>query len=162
MPDLVRKFEQMVSVSGGGPGPPPAAAPPTDKEKIDWLYSILTILDAKAGALLSFNGLLLAAASLMYNKIADAVPWLRVPSLLLILVILLAAALCLLVAQMSYPFLGAITLGTRSNANEIAGLERAVDIRTHRLRSAWRVSIGVVLLFMCFIIVVVLTALDLI
>src|SRR5579863_8245158 len=68
---IVQKFQQMVRVSAGTLGPPhPGAAPsPTDRETVDWLYSVLTILDSKAGALLAFDGLLLAAASLVYEKI---------------------------------------------------------------------------------------------
>lgn len=53
--EIVQKFEQMVRVSAGVAGPPPPAGSPTDKEKIDWLYSVLTILDSKAGDLLAFD-----------------------------------------------------------------------------------------------------------
>lgn len=155
MSEIVQKYVQMIRDSGGGPGPPPQPAPPTDKEKIDWLYSVLTILDAKAGALLTFDGLLLAAASLMYEKIADTLPVLKVPSLVLILVALFAALLCLLVAQISYPFLGGIRLGVNSNAAEIRALGQAVETRTRLLGYAWRVSIVAVGVFMFFVLLVV-------
>jgi uncharacterized transporter YbjL len=146
----------MVVHSGAAAGQP-AAAPPPDKEKIDWLYSLLTILDAKAGALLAFDGLLLAAASLMYDKIGEKVEILRVPALLLIVVALFAALLCLYVARMSYPFLGAITLGQQSNAAEIAGLETAVERRTELAGYAWLLSVVTVVFFIVLVLAAIAT-----
>jgi hypothetical protein len=133
--ELVRKFEQMFVVSGTIHGVPGTA--PTDMEKVNWLYSVLTILDGKAGALLAFDGLMLAAEALMYDKMSEKIDWLHPYSLLLVLVTLVAALLCLFVAQVSYAFLGNIVLGTPDNTAEITELERVAEIRTGRLGMAW-------------------------
>ena len=154
MANIVQRFEQMVAVSGGGEGPPDRHAPPTDKEKIDWLYGVLTILDGKAGALLAFDGLLLAAEALMYEKMSEQVHWLQLPSLLLILLTLFAALLCLYVARVSYPFLGSVALGVRSNAAEIKGLGDVVESRTDLLGLAWKFALAALWLFIALVLVV--------
>jgi hypothetical protein len=77
MPDLIQKYSQMVRISTGLVPPHPGgfvAPVPSDKEKVDWMYGVLTILDTKASVLLSFDGLLIAAASLLYDKLSDAIP----------------------------------------------------------------------------------------
>jgi hypothetical protein len=139
---VVRRFEQMARVSAAAVG-----AAPTDKEKIDWLYGVLTILDSKAGALLAFDGLLLAAASFMYEKISEGSAALKALSLLTIVIALVAASLCLYVARVSYPFLGDITLGTNDNAAEIESLGKAVEARTTILSWAWKASVAAVMFF---------------
>jgi hypothetical protein len=141
---IVRKFEQMVRVSNGAKGPPTAGGPsgPTDMEKVNWLYNVLTILDNKARALLTFDGLLFAGSSAMYDKMT--VGWLKYASEAMIVIALVAASLCLFVAVVSYPFLGEVNLGTYDNTREIEALGEAVEKRTSRLRNAWRVSVGVV------------------
>lgn len=146
---IVRKFEQMFRVSAGATAPPAtgAAPSPTDREKIDWLYSILTILDGKAGALLAFDGLLLAAASLMYDKISEGSTALKVLSLATIIIALVAACLCLYVARVSYPFLGDIVLNSYDNAAEIESLGKAVEARTTFLSWAWMASVAAVIFF---------------
>lgn len=71
---VVQRFERMIQTSAtkaeprqGQPSPPP----PADAETIKWLYDVLTILDSKAGALLAFDGLLLAAEALMHEKMLE-------------------------------------------------------------------------------------------
>jgi hypothetical protein len=147
---IVQKFQQMVRVSAGTLGPPHhgAAPSPTDRETVDWLYSVLTILDSKAGALLAFDGLLLAAASLVYEKISEGSPILRTLALGTIAIALLAASLCLYVARVSYPFLGDITIGTFDNSVEIESLGRAAEARTTILSWAWKASVAAVVLFL--------------
>lgn len=147
---IVQKFEQMFRVSGGALGPPAPGgiAGPSDLEKIKWLYDVLTILDSKAGALLAFDGLLLAAETLMYGEKIDG---LHVPILALILLTLVAALVCLFVAQVSYAFLGNIRLGHYANASEIDMLGEVVETRTHRLWWGWRLSVIAVV---CFIVLV--------
>jgi hypothetical protein len=94
------------------------------------LYDVLTILDSKAGALLAFDGLLLAAASLMYEKIAEGSLALKSISLFMIVVGLFAAALCLYVARVSYSFFGDVDVTADNNTREIESLGRAVEVRT--------------------------------
>jgi hypothetical protein len=150
---ILQKYVQMLQVSARAGAPAPPTGTPTEKERIDWLYSILTILDTKAGALLAFDGLLLAAASFMYEKMSENMALLKVLALGLILVALLAALLCLLVAQMSYSFLGRITVGTLDNTAEINELERVAEQRTKYLWVAWGVSVGAVLFFMLVVVI---------
>jgi hypothetical protein len=147
MADILQKYSQMIFVAtGNNPG---------DKERIDWLYSILTILDTKAAALLSFDALILAAASLMYDKMSDVLfaKWL---SLLLIVVSLLAAILSLIVAKMSYSFLGKIIVGDLNNTREINSLEEVTEFRTRMLVSAWWLSMISVCVFIAVVIVYVI------
>jgi hypothetical protein len=142
--EVVQKYEQMVRVSAGAPGPPTPGGPagPSDLEKVNWLYGVLTILDNKARALLTFDGLLFAGSSAMYDK--STVGFLKYASEAMIVLALVAALACLFVAVVSYPFLGRITVGAYDNAAEIETLGQAVETRTARLRIAWRVSVAVV------------------
>lgn len=153
--EIASKYVQMFRVSAGAttplPDPPPG---PTDMEKINWLYNVLTILDGKAGALLAFDGLLLAAEALMYDKIAEKADWLHFPALALIGLTLLAALLCLFVAQVSYAFLGKIDLGDYDNTAEIGKLGEIAGARTHRLWWAWGFSVAAVIFFIFLVVVV--------
>jgi hypothetical protein len=152
---VVQRFERMIQTSAtkaeprqGQPSPPP---PPADAETIKWLYDVLTILDSKAGALLAFDGLLLAAEALMHEKMLEKMDWLHPYSLALILFTLVTALLCLFVAQVSYDFLGNIDLDKHDNTVEIDGLGKVVELRTTRLGLAWGFSVIAVI---CFIILV--------
>jgi hypothetical protein len=147
--EIVQKFEHMFRVSTGANGPPaPGGAPsPTDMEKVGWLYNVLTILDGKAGALLAFNGLLLAAEALMYDKMSDKIGWLHYASLVLMIITVVAALLCLFVAHVSYAFLGKIDLSVYDNRAEIDKLGTVAQKRTYLLWLGWGLSVAAVLLF---------------
>jgi hypothetical protein len=150
----------MFRVSAGATAPPaPGATPlpgPTDMEKINWLYSVLTILDQKAGALLAFDGLLLAAEALMYDKMSEKVDWLHYASLVLMLITVIAALLCMLVAQISYAFLGKIDLTLYDNGAEIDELGAVAQVRTHRLWRGWWLSVAAVVLFIVLVLIFLL------
>jgi hypothetical protein len=156
---ILQKFAHMFRVNAGATGPGDDPAGPTDKEKIDWLYSVLTILDGKAGALLAFDGLLVAAEALMYDKLAAQADFLHYASLLLILLTLAAALLCLFVAHMSYDFLGKIDLAVYSNAAEIDELARLAEARTRRLWAGWNLSVLSVFGFMVLLIIFLFSSL---
>jgi hypothetical protein len=152
---VVQKFEQVFRVNGRTdpvlPVPAAALGPlPNDKDKMDWLYGALTILDTKAGALLAFDGLLLAAEALMYETF-DKIPWLRPYSLPLIFLTLVAALVCLFVAYISYAFLGKVTLGVYDNTAEIQKLAGAVELRTVKLWVGWSLSLLSVFYFIFMI-----------
>jgi hypothetical protein len=160
---LVRKYVQMFRVSGRtvhGVGAVTLGPAPSDMETVKWLYEMLTILDAKAGALLAFDGLMLAAEALMYDKIAETfvgrIEWVHRFSLILIVVTLIAALLCLYVAQMSYGFLGNIVPGTNDNSAEIALLEKTAEVRTVRLGFAWGLSVVAVGIFILLAVIVLM------
>jgi hypothetical protein len=146
---IVQKFEHMYRVNAGATGPPGPGTPagPTDMEMIKWLYDVLTILDSKAGALLAFDGLLLAAEALMYDKMSEKIGWLHYTSLALIIITVVAALFCLFVARVSYAFLGRIDLNSYSNTAEIDELGNIIQSRTHRLWWAWGLSVIAVFLF---------------
>lgn len=148
---VVERFQNMIRTSAARAAPPGGAVPPppADADTIKWLYDVLTILDSKAGALLAFDGLLLAAEALMYDKMSEHVSQLRPYSLILILMTLAAALLCLLVAQVSYDFLGKIALN--DNTAEVDGLGAAVELRTNRLGVAWGFSVIAVIFFMILV-----------
>ncbi len=152
---VVQRFQRMMQTSEANAVPPqqgqPAPPPPTDAETIKWLYDVLGILDGKAGALLAFDGLLLAAEALMHEKMLEKMDWLHPYSLALILFTLVTALLCLFVAQVSYGFLGNIDLDEHDNTAEIDGLGKVVELRTTRLAMAWGFSVIAVI---CFIILV--------
>jgi hypothetical protein len=155
--EVAQKFEHMFRVSGGAVGPPGhgvAPGGPSNLEEIKWLYDVLTILDSKAGALLAFDGLLLAAETLMYDKIGEKLDWLHLPSLALIVITLADAVVCLFVAQVSYAFLGKIELGTYNNTAEIEELGEVVEARTRLLWVAWVLSIITVFLFIALVMTV--------
>ena len=157
--EILQKFAHMFRVNAGAKGPGDNPAGPNDKEKVDWLYSVLTILDGKAGALLAFDGLLVAAEALMYDKMAAQADFLHYASLLLILLTLAAALLCLFVAHMSYAFLGKIDLAVYSNAAEIDELARLAEARTRLLWAGWYPSVLSVFGFMALLIIFLFSAL---
>lgn len=154
--ELVRKYRHMVRVNAGATAGVPPPPGPTDMETIKWLYEVLTILDQKAGALLAFDGLLLAAEALMYDKMSEKVDWLHYASLALMVITVIAALLCLFVARISYAFLGKIELGVYDNTAEIDSLGAAAQGRTHRLWWGWWLSVAAVLLFIILVLIFLL------
>jgi len=141
MSELREKYELLLA---GGTSINPLKA----KDTTEFLYSALTILDSKASALMTFDSILIAAAAFTIEK-QGGFDWPRVFTLLAIVMALVAAALCLLVARVSYPFLGKVTMtaatdGTPARldySNELSALDEAVITRTCYYRMAWRLSL---------------------
>jgi len=148
MPVLLSRYVQLFRTHAGND--------PTDKEKVDWLYGVLTVLDAKAGALLAFDGLLIAGAALTYDKFSDK--WV---SLGLILLSLAAALLSLYVARMSYAFLGNIVPGHADITGELNSLEEVTERRTRILFVAWWLSIIAVYCYIGIVVIHMMTELKL-
>jgi len=99
-----------------------------------------------------FDGILVAAASFTVEK-GGALDVQRVVTLIAIVMALVAAALCLLVARISYPFLDKvrITPGLPPGldySDEIRTLEGEVMRRTRYYRMAWRLSLAGLLPFL--------------
>lgn len=151
--EIVRKYAHMFRVSAGATTATAPPAEPTDLDKIKWLYDLLTILDQKAGALLAFDGLLLAAEALMYDKMSEKIDWLHYASLILMLVTIVAALTCLFVARVSYAFLGKVDLNVYNNTAEILELGNVARARTHRLWWGWGFSVLSVFLFIALVLV---------
>jgi hypothetical protein len=145
MSNLRKKYEY--SSAPGTPITPPNAA--AIKE---CFYNNLTVLDTKASALMAFNGILIAVASFTVQAggVFEKQP---VVPLIVIITALIAAGLCLFVAQISYPFLGKVVIksGTPNGLDysaEINSLHGAVDRRTWYYRIAWWLSLLAIALFL--------------
>lgn len=143
--DLLQKIE-LLHAAGTQFNPPDA------KEIAKTLYEILTILDGKGLALLAFDGIIVAATTFaaekgnVFHKRGSA-RWLAI---LVIVVSLAAAALCLGVAEISYPFLHYVGCSTDKldYSEEIAHLTSLVKWRTAYYQIAWYLSVAAIPLFM--------------
>jgi hypothetical protein len=150
MSDLRRKYESAFAQGT-------VIQPPDAVDLKECFYSNLTILDAKASALLYFDGILIAVASFTVQQGGVFETQQLIP-LIVIITALVAAGLCLFVAQISYPFLGKVTItagrpSTLDYNREIDALHRAVDWRTGLYRLAWALSLIAVALFLFMFIV---------
>jgi hypothetical protein len=143
--DLLQKLELL---HAAGTQITPAHA----TEMVKTLYDILTVLDGKGLALLAFDGIVVAATTFaaekgdVFRKRGTA-RWLAI---LVIVVALTAAALCLGVAEVSYPFLHYVDCGPDKMdfAAEINHLVSVVDWRTVYYQVAWTFSIIAIPLFL--------------
>ncbi len=146
MCDLLQKL-QLLHAAGTQITPPEA----TDIVKT--LYEILTILDGKGLALLAFDGIVVAATTFAAEK-GDVfrkrgmARWLAIS---VIVISLAAAALCLGVSEISYPFLHYVECSGPDKLDygkEINHLTSLVDWRTVYYQIAWTFSIIAIPLFL--------------
>jgi hypothetical protein len=146
MCDLLQKIE-LARASGT------QFIPPHGREIVSSLYGILTILDGKGLALLAFDGIVVAATTFAAEK-GDVfhrrglARWLAV---VIIFLALAAAALCLGVSEISYPFLYYVDCslpGKLDYTREIEHLSVLVGWRTMYYQIAWWFSIIAIPLFM--------------
>jgi len=124
----------------------------TPQEEITYLYGILGILDGKSSALMRFDAIMIAAASILLQAggRGGVGPPPFAKTLAAILVCSLAAAgLCLAVVHIAYPFLGMVKIDQTSIdcTPEINALNNAAERRTRCYRLAWLLSVVAVLLF---------------
>lgn len=146
MSDLREKYE-LLSVGH-------TLIPPKAKDTTELFYAALTILDSKASALMTFDSILIAAAAFTIEKGGGFVA--IVLTLFGIVMALVAAALCLLVARISYPFLDKVTITSAAAgnpaqldySNELSALDEAVGTRTRYYRVAWRLSVAALFPFL--------------
>lgn len=122
--------------------------PENAKEVASYLYDALTVVDRKAATLLVFDAILVSAASFGIERESTRAQ--RALTLFVIAVVLLAAALCLTAAQISYPFFEKIvvTVGQVDFSVELRALADALVRRTLFYRCAWWLSIGSLPLFL--------------
>lgn len=126
--------------------------PSRAKDTTKSFYEALNILDSKASALMGFDGILIAAATFTVEK-QGLIGIQRAVTLTVIIMALFAAALCLFVARISYPFLGKVTIipgppRGLDYSDEISALDRESVRRTGLYRTAWLLSLTAVTLFM--------------
>lgn len=145
MSDLRKKYECSLASNT-------VIVPPNAIVLKDHFYSNLTVLDTKASALMAFDGILIAVASFTVQEggVFASHP---VFPLIVIITALIAAGLCLFVAQISYSFLGKViiipgTPDTMDFSMEIDALHSAVDWRTCLYRIAWVLSLIAIGLFL--------------
>lgn len=127
-------------------------SPPHGQEIVKTLYDVLTILDGKGLALLAFDGIVVAATTFAAERGGvfqnRGLPrWLAI---LIIILALAAAALCLGVSEISYPFLHYVDCSAPDKldySNEISRLATLVDWRTAYYQMAWWFSIIAIPLF---------------
>ncbi len=146
MCDLLQKLELL---HAAGTQITPSGA----TELVKTFYEILTILDGKGLALLAFDGIIVAATTFVAEK-GDVfrkrglARWLAI---LVIVICLAAAALCLGVSEISYPFLYYVACSGPDKldyTNEISHLTTLVDWRTVYYQIAWTFSIIAIPLFL--------------
>ncbi len=127
--------------------------PPHANEIVKTLYEILTVLDGKGLALLAFDGIIVAATTFAAEK-GDVfhrhglARWLAIT---IIVLSLAAAALCLGVSEISYPFFHYVECSATDKldySKEINLLATLVDWRTVYYQIAWSFSIVALPLFM--------------
>jgi len=128
-------------------------SPPDGQEIVRTLYDILTVLDTKGLALLAFDGIVVAATTFAAEKGGvfhrrGLARWLAI---LIIVLALAAAALCLGVSEVSYPFLHYVNCSAPDKMDfsvEIDHLARLIDWRTWYYQVAWFFSIVAIPLFL--------------
>jgi hypothetical protein len=126
--------------------------PPNGREIVKSLYDILNVLDNKGLALLAFDGIIVAATTFAAEKGGvfhkrGAARWLAI---LIIVLTLGAAALCLFVSEISYPFLHYVDCSMPAKmdfSGEINHLATLIDWRTWYYQTAWSFSIVAIPLF---------------
>jgi hypothetical protein len=121
------------------------------KDVVDWIYGVLTILDAKASTLMRLNGVLIAAAAFLlglFGRRESILSMARSDAMLVILSASLSTVsifLCLLVVNVSWGFLGRVTKNhgnrTFEFAREIESLDGAMRFRQTVYQAAWLISL---------------------
>ena len=130
--------------------------PPHGPEIVKTFYDILTVLDSKGLALLAFDGIVVAATTFAAEKggVFHRRGMARWLAILIIILSLTAAALCLLVSEISYSFFHYVdcTAPDRLDfSNEITRLSTLVDWRTEYYQISWWCSmIAIPLFFVLF------------
>lgn len=134
----------------------PATEKLTAKEAVEAIYAVLTTLDSKASALMRLNGVVIAAAAFllgMFGRQGTILSTERYDARLVIGCALLSAlsiSCCLLVVNVSWPFLGMVdrTDNTFDCGREILELDKARTLRERVYRIAWLLSLIASALFL--------------
>ena len=137
-------LEKLVALHAAGA----QVTPENAKDVANYLYEALTVIDRKAATLLVFDGILVAAAAFAIEKESTRAQ--RLLTFVVILMVLAAAGLTLVAAQISYPFFDKIvvTAGHVDFSTELRALADALVSRTAFYRTAWWLSIAALPLFL--------------
>jgi hypothetical protein len=122
----------------------------TARRTLEFFYEGLSVLDHKAEALMVFDGILIAAATLTVDKggLTAIHRWRRALVVVVMVLALLAAGACLFIARVKYAFLGDIQIvnGKLQLDSEMRDLAAALADRTSDYQIAWYLSVGAVCL----------------
>ncbi len=126
---------------------PDAATPATDKDVIEWLYSVLNILDAKASGLLGVNAFFIVFLSVFLSlggtnnaPISIPDPFVNI-ALVALVFFLVSSLLCFLVIRINWKFLGKVQKvpggADYDFATEAERCANVIDDRTRYFSIAW-------------------------
>jgi hypothetical protein len=136
------------------------AANKSSRETIAWLYSVLTILDAKANSLLRVNSLFMTflvffggAARTQGNPLQISHDQ-AATAMLAFIILMFSTVFCFLIVRVNWKFLGEVVkvmpLGGGQEfydfPREVKRLANVVDNRTHYYWIGWLLTLSVVLL----------------
>ena len=121
------------------------------KDVVEWIYGVLGTLDAKASALMRLNGVLIAAAAFLLGLFrpqgGSILSTTNLDAALIVLLAFFSAIsifCCLLVVDISWPFLGRVTKNNNRTfefAEEIKSLDKISRFRQNAFRLAWLISL---------------------
>lgn len=124
----------------------------TQDNAVRSIYEVLTVLDAKASALMRLNGVLIAAAAFLLGLFGrqggSILSTEKFDAVLVIGCAALSAVsifVCLFVVEVSWPFLGKTKFDSSANtcdiSAELVALDKASTSRQMSYRTAWRISL---------------------
>ena len=132
----------------------------SNKETIAWLYSVLTILDAKANSLLRVNGLLITVLAVFWGAARAKDNPLNITyaqtatAMLALTTVMVSTVFCFLIVRVNWKFLGQVSkrregVGDQAKdvydfASEAKRLANVVDNRTHYYWIGWLLTFAVV------------------
>ncbi|HKO07731.1 MAG TPA: hypothetical protein VJ487_08440 [Alphaproteobacteria bacterium] len=155
-----RGADVLIKIRGlHGAGAPDHGASVPDKDIVDALYNILTILDAKAAGMLTFNSLVTAILAVILSATDEVKASLGVPSFFTavgpfdMLAFVLSSFFCLFIIQVKWKFFGQVSTETPGDfGKEIRLLAEAVDDRTRCFwLSRYFTLGGMLLLLLCWL-----------
>jgi len=132
-------------------------SPVSCKDALDWIYDLLSAMDAKASALMRLNGVMLAAAAFLLNMYSAATSHAalqinKYDEIAIVVTATLSAIsilLCLFVVNVSWYFLGKVTEanGELNYTEEFRELQTTAKRRQKFYRVAWHISSWAAVLF---------------
>lgn len=131
---------------------------PADKV-LDWLYSLLAVLDTKASALMRLNGVMLATAAFVLRPEYNSLASMKFLVAFSALGSTVSIGCCLLVASVDWRFLGLVKKTNSSEgeeldfAEEFFHLQKVADFRQSCFRLAWVLSFLATIAFLIVIVV---------
>jgi hypothetical protein len=131
-----------------------AAAPQgttsTAQSQIAALYDILGVIDGKASALMTFDGIILAATSFSLAQPPPSMNWFTGSVAASGAFSLLSVIVCLAVVAIDWPFLGKVgkESGRYEFKVEIDSLKQVMLFRQDSYRAAWFLSFASVVFFL--------------